>query len=69
MPRRRMEVSSTTVQCPSCWEDIELTVDVSAGSQTYVEDCSVCCNPMVVRLRVDEESQEFTVDVEAENAD
>lgn len=34
-------------QCPYCWETISMLLDVSA-SQTYVEDCEVCCNPMQV---------------------
>jgi transcription elongation factor Elf1 len=36
------------VQCPYCGESIELQVDVSAGEQAYVEDCSVCCRPIEV---------------------
>ena len=36
------------VTCPHCWEQITLTVDVSAGSQSYIEDCPVCCKAMAV---------------------
>ena len=38
------------VQCPYCGESIELQVDVPAGEQAYVEDCSVCCRPIEVRV-------------------
>ena len=38
--------------CPHCWETIGLTVDLSAGGQSYVEDCPVCCRPMVVSYAV-----------------
>jgi len=60
------------VACPYCWEQIELSVDLSAGSQTYTEDCSVCCQPILVKLHVNEEGGDpddpaFSVDVEAEN--
>jgi hypothetical protein len=55
------------VQCPYCWESVELAVDLSGGSAVYTEDCPVCCQPMSVRLQVDEDSGEFSVDVEAEN--
>jgi hypothetical protein len=55
------------ISCPSCWETIELSLDLSAGSQTYTEDCPVCCQPMLVRLQVDEDEGTFNVDVEAEN--
>lgn len=42
--------------CPYCGEPIALWVDEDGGSaQTYVEDCSVCCRPMQVRVHVDEE--------------
>jgi hypothetical protein len=36
------------VDCPSCGEAIELTVDTSVGEQSYYEDCPVCCRPMEV---------------------
>lgn len=54
-------------QCPYCWEEIELGVDLSGGSAVYAEDCPVCCQPMTVRLTVDEESGDFHVDIEQEN--
>lgn len=38
--------------CPYCGEPIELSVDISAGAQDYIEDCPVCCRPMQVSLFV-----------------
>ena len=38
-------------QCPYCWESISILVDTSIPSQTYVEDCEVCCNPMEFSMR------------------
>mgnify|MGYP000267363244 CR=1 FL=1 len=47
-------------QCPYCWEDISMLLDPSIRQQTYVEDCEVCCNPIEVTPRFeDEELQEF----------
>jgi hypothetical protein len=43
-----------TISCPYCGEQIDVLVDCSAGSQEYVEDCSVCCRPIVVRLVVED---------------
>ena len=34
--------------CPYCGEPIELLIDTSITQQEYVEDCEVCCRPMVV---------------------
>lgn len=44
------------VSCPYCGEPIELAVDDSAGDQAYVEDCPVCCRPIVVEARVDDDA-------------
>ena len=34
------------VQCPWCGEAFVTFFDDSAGSQTYIEDCQVCCRPI-----------------------
>jgi Cysteine-rich CPXCG len=34
--------------CPHCGETINLTLDLSIPEQSYIEDCPVCCNPMIV---------------------
>ncbi len=48
----------TTVEhaftCPHCGAHISMLLDISAGSQHYVEDCEVCCNPMEVSYQVEE---------------
>lgn len=40
------------VACPYCGETIQVRVDVSAGGQSYVEDCEVCCQPIQVTVQV-----------------
>jgi len=42
--------------CPYCWQEISMVLDASAGSQTYVEDCEVCCKPIEIHYTVDENS-------------
>jgi hypothetical protein len=44
----------TRVACPYCGEEFETSVDASAGLCSYVEDCQVCCQPIEMELRVDE---------------
>jgi hypothetical protein len=40
------------VDCPWCGESIAIALDPGGGPvQSYVEDCSVCCRPMSIRLR------------------
>lgn len=38
------------VQCPSCFEVLEILVDAET-SGTLVQDCEVCCNPWQLTVR------------------
>lgn len=44
-----------TFTCPYCWQPISMLLDLSVDEQTYVEDCEVCCRPIVVHYAVDDE--------------
>jgi len=44
------EIQAASIQCPYCWEQIEVLVDCSVEEQEYVEDCSVCCRPIVISV-------------------
>jgi hypothetical protein len=43
------------VECPYCGEVFETRVDTSSGSDTYVEDCQICCQPIEMELRVEDD--------------
>lgn len=36
------------ITCPHCWETITVWLDLSAGSQSYYEDCPVCCRAIAL---------------------
>lgn len=38
--------------CPYCGELIDVLIDGSLESQEYIEDCQVCCRPIVFRVEV-----------------
>ena len=42
------ELSEKTIACPYCGESISVLVDESVPAQSYVEDCEVCCRPIVL---------------------
>jgi hypothetical protein len=44
---------SADINCPYCGETIPIRLDLSAGDQSYVEDCQVCCQPILIGVRVD----------------
>jgi len=39
-------------RCPYCGEQISMVLDISVRSQTYIEDCEVCCRPIHIRYVV-----------------
>lgn len=41
-------VKPYTIQCPFCGEPVDVTLDLSAGNQQYIEDCQVCCQPIEI---------------------
>ena len=57
---------NVTVTCPHCWESIVIQVDLSAGDQSYVEDCAVCCAPILVNCRI-EDGELVDISVERES--
>lgn len=42
------------IACPYCGETIEIVVDCSVESQSYIEDCQVCCRPISLTVTIDE---------------
>jgi endogenous inhibitor of DNA gyrase (YacG/DUF329 family) len=51
------------VACPHCGETVNLTLDLSVPEQSYIEDCPVCCKPMIVAFTsVDGEVAEMSVE-------
>jgi transcription elongation factor Elf1 len=43
-----MNIIKRQFTCPHCGERISMLLDMSAGSQRYVEDCEVCCSPIEI---------------------
>jgi hypothetical protein len=39
--------------CPYCWQEISFLLDLSAGDQSYIEDCEVCCRPIRLSYSLD----------------
>ena len=48
-----MRVAAQTITCPYCWQAFEIGIDLSADEQQYIEDCYVCCRPIVIRYVAD----------------
>jgi transcription elongation factor Elf1 len=46
-------IDTRTITCPYCGEEIEIVIDASEPTQSYIEDCSVCCRSMMVTANAD----------------
>ena len=46
-------IETYDVQCPYCGEKHQAVIVLSVEEQEYVEDCEVCCRPIVFTVNVD----------------
>ena len=53
-------LEQVTIGCPYCGEPIEIALEPEAMGQRYVEDCQVCCKPMVIDVSSDGERPMIT---------
>jgi transcription elongation factor Elf1 len=40
----------TKINCPYCGETIDVLLDTQDSESEYIEDCQVCCRPIVFKL-------------------
>ena len=60
------EINEKAISCPYCGEAISVLIDDSLPEQSYVEDCQVCCRPIVLDVHVDPDGDVF-VQARSEN--
>ncbi len=60
-------LQTSKIQCPYCWETIKVVVDNSVPTQEYVEDCFVCCQPILLTIHIDAEG-DASIEAIQENA-
>lgn len=57
----RLDSELKSIDCPYCGERIEIIVDLSVEQQEYVEDCFVCCRPIVMSVATTDKGAAVTV--------
>ena len=50
-----------TIDCPYCGESFSTQIELSAGSQQYVEDCAECCRPIEIAVEVGDDDELIAV--------
>lgn len=41
------------VSCPCCGETFTVLIDITEGETACIQDCEVCCRPIVMHVSVD----------------
>ena len=59
-------LSFIALPCPYCGESIDVAVDGSVEQQQTIEDCQVCCRPIVLLSGIDEDGEVY-VQARSEN--
>jgi len=60
------ELLGKTVYCPYCGERLDVLLDPSVPHQNYIEDCQVCCQPIIFDVTVDDNEVFVCVTSESE---
>lgn len=55
-------IEPVSIHCPYCGESFDSAVDLSQGSHLTIEDCAVCCRPIELRVRVDDNDALISVE-------
>ncbi len=59
-------LAEQVVDCPYCGETIEVLIDQQEAGHQYIEDCQVCCKPIIFGVAVDSRGH-LSVSVRDEN--
>lgn len=43
-------IQEAFIDCPWCGESFSTQIDTSAGDHEHIEDCTVCCRPILVSV-------------------
>lgn len=60
------ELFEKLIDCPYCGESINVLLDPNESDQSYIEDCQVCCRPIVFNV-VEDVDGDLQVSVRTEN--
>jgi hypothetical protein len=60
------DLQEQTITCPYCWESITVLLDPGDSGGSYIEDCQVCCRPILFRLHTASDGA-LMVDVSSED--
>ncbi len=60
------EILEKTISCPYCGEAISILAENSLAEKNYIEDCQICCRPIVLDVCTDDDGI-VTIQARTEN--
>ena len=60
-------LETVDITCAWCWQLVPVTIDCSAGSAQLIEDCTVCCRPMLLSTTVGNDGTLQMIDAVRDN--
>ena len=50
-------IKEKEIGCPYCGEFISILIDCSIRNQSYIEDCHVCCQPILINILITDDNK------------
>ena len=60
-------IETMSVSCPWCGELFDVLIEFTISEQEFIEDCSVCCRPIVFSLAIDNNGNIQELNINCEN--
>lgn len=54
-------IETARPHCPYCGEQLVCEIDTTLAHQEYIEDCQVCCSPIVFTVDIDHDAEQVEV--------
>ena len=62
-----MRLLSRSISCPHCGHHQHLTIDASCGDQEYYDDCRICCNPIHIKMHLDDSRRTIQLFIDSDD--
>ncbi|GGI85408.1 CPXCG motif-containing cysteine-rich protein [Shewanella gelidii] len=62
-----MKYQTRTIACPHCGHHQQVDIDATLGNQEYFDDCRICCNPIHMRLHIDEMNKKIELFIDSDD--
>lgn len=61
------EYGQHSIECPHCGNHTFIDVDISAGDQDEYQDCANCCNPIHIKVHINEVLNKVEIHIDADD--